>query len=166
MTFKLNVYINTVDFKILNDCAQLLCQCIHQLCFGTYQFSSKLLLQTSGHLLWYGFTTSAHMARHGHFDGLVQDCSISIANALEILHSCTKPSIWCWVQVISVCVQVGDTYLTFILLHINSLLCIFYFSQLLCQDSICSIKPCTMGYSILYWTIWFWNIYIHKLIVP
>ena len=31
----------------------------------------------------------------GHFshqvDGLVQDCSISIANALEILQSCTKP---------------------------------------------------------------------------
>ena len=27
------------------------------------------------------------------FDGLVQDCSISIANALEILQSCTKPSI-------------------------------------------------------------------------
>ena len=26
-------------------------------------------------------------------DGLVQDCSISIANALEILQSCTKPSI-------------------------------------------------------------------------
>ena len=25
--------------------------------------------------------------------GLVQDCSISIANALEILQSCTKPSI-------------------------------------------------------------------------
>ena len=28
-------------------------------------------------------------------DGLVKDCSISIANALEILQSCTKPSI-CW----------------------------------------------------------------------
>ena len=28
-----------------------------------------------------------------HIDGLVQDCSISIANALEILQSCTKPSI-------------------------------------------------------------------------
>ena len=26
--------------------------------------------------------------------GLVQDCSISIANALEILQSCTKPSMW------------------------------------------------------------------------
>ena len=27
-------------------------------------------------------------------NGLVQDCSISSANALEILQSCTKPSIW------------------------------------------------------------------------
>ena len=27
-------------------------------------------------------------------DGLVQECSISIANALEILQSCTKPSIY------------------------------------------------------------------------
>ena len=27
-------------------------------------------------------------------DGLVQDCSISIANTLEILQSCTEPSIW------------------------------------------------------------------------
>ena len=28
-----------------------------------------------------------------YFDGLVQDCSNSIANALELLQSCTKPSI-------------------------------------------------------------------------
>ena len=27
-------------------------------------------------------------------DGLVQDCSNSIANALELLQSCTKPLIW------------------------------------------------------------------------
>ena len=27
------------------------------------------------------------------FDNLVQDCSVSIANALEILQSCTKPSV-------------------------------------------------------------------------
>ena len=30
----------------------------------------------------------------GHIDGLVQDCSNSIADALELLQSCTKPSIW------------------------------------------------------------------------
>ena len=29
----------------------------------------------------------------GHIDGLLQDCSNSIANALELLQSCTKPSI-------------------------------------------------------------------------
>ena len=28
-----------------------------------------------------------------YIDGLVQDCSDSIANTLEVLHSCTKPSI-------------------------------------------------------------------------
>ena len=27
-------------------------------------------------------------------EGLVQDCSNSIANALELLQSCTEPSIW------------------------------------------------------------------------
>ena len=30
-----------------------------------------------------------------HFDGLVQDCRNSIANTLELLQSCTKPSILC-----------------------------------------------------------------------
>ena len=29
-----------------------------------------------------------------YIDGLAQDCSISIANALEMLQSCTKPSIY------------------------------------------------------------------------
>ena len=29
-----------------------------------------------------------------HIDGLVQDCTNSIANALELLQSCTKPSTW------------------------------------------------------------------------
>ena len=27
-------------------------------------------------------------------NGLVEDCSDSIANALELLHSCTKPSVY------------------------------------------------------------------------
>ena len=30
-----------------------------------------------------------------YFDGLVQDCSNSIANALEFLQSCTKQSVYC-----------------------------------------------------------------------
>ena len=29
-----------------------------------------------------------------HIDGLMQDCNNSIANALELLQSCTKPSIY------------------------------------------------------------------------
>ena len=33
-------------------------------------------------------------AKDFYIDGLVQDCSISIANALEILQSCPKPSIY------------------------------------------------------------------------
>ena len=33
-------------------------------------------------------------SRIWYIDGLWQDCSISSANALEILQSCTKPSIW------------------------------------------------------------------------
>ena len=31
-----------------------------------------------------------------HFEGLIQDCNNSIANAPELLQSCTKPSIWCY----------------------------------------------------------------------
>ena len=31
---------------------------------------------------------------HDHIDGLVQDCSNSIVNALELLQSCTMPSIY------------------------------------------------------------------------
>ena len=41
------------------------------------------------------------------FDGLVQDCSISSALALEILQPCTKPSMcdvsFCWVRAIGMC---------------------------------------------------------------
>ena len=45
-----------------------------------------------------------------HIDGLVQDCRISIALAMEILQSCTKPSIWLdliithWGRVTHICV--------------------------------------------------------------
>ena len=31
-----------------------------------------------------------------HFSGLVQDCSNSSANTLELLQPCTKPLIWCY----------------------------------------------------------------------
>ena len=33
-----------------------------------------------------------------YFDGLVQDCSISIANVLEILQPCTRPSMSCVIR--------------------------------------------------------------------
>ena len=36
---------------------------------------------------------SREIPQHFNFDGLVQDCSMSIALAMEILQSCTKPSI-------------------------------------------------------------------------
>ena len=52
-----------------------------------------------------GKKSSAHdiMTPHlyaspGHFDGLKQDCIISIANTLEILQSCTKPLIYLFVK--------------------------------------------------------------------
>ena len=37
---------------------------------------------------------SLYLFYSAYIDVLVQDCSISIANALEILQSCTKPSIY------------------------------------------------------------------------
>ena len=44
---------------------------------------------------WITSPNAGLMSRHCNADieVLVQDCSISVANALEILHSCTKPSI-------------------------------------------------------------------------
>ena len=39
-------------------------------------------------------STVAHNTTEVNIDGLVQDCSNFIANALELLQSCTKPSIY------------------------------------------------------------------------
>ena len=44
--------------------------------------SRRVILIFSSRIQWF----------HGCIDGLVQDCSISIANALEVLQSCTKLS--------------------------------------------------------------------------
>ena len=38
-----------------------------------------------------------------YFDGLIQDFSNSIANALGLLQSCTKPSIWCHYLISQLC---------------------------------------------------------------
>ena len=46
--------------------------------------------------LTYVIYTRILRSKNHHFDDLVQDCSISIANALEILQSCTKPLIYPW----------------------------------------------------------------------
>ena len=49
-------------------------------------FHCQNILLACGRCMW-------HVVSAQHIDALVQDCSISIANALEILQSCTKPSI-------------------------------------------------------------------------
>ena len=38
--------------------------------------------------------SSSAQTGNNNIDGLVQDCSNAITNALETLHFCTKPSIW------------------------------------------------------------------------
>ena len=48
---------------------------------------------------WYKkfeFILVPNMSRHDDFDALVQDCSNSITNAMELLYSCTKPWICCF----------------------------------------------------------------------
>ena len=41
-----------------------------------------------------------------YIDGLVQDCSNSIANALELLESCTKPSIYLSIKLFGTTVSI------------------------------------------------------------
>ena len=48
----------------------------------------------TGMCLYWISPGSFMLIKEFHIDGSVQDCSISIANALEILQSCTKPSIY------------------------------------------------------------------------
>ena len=70
------------------------------LCYKIFILSSKHpSLLKHGFGLADGCTTSQSEARYKVFyidwyiDGSVQDCSISMGNALEIPHSCTKPSV-------------------------------------------------------------------------
>ena len=52
--------------------------------------------------IWKAFNDWHHLMRKNYkknklyIDALVQDCSNSIANAIELLQSCTKPSILCF----------------------------------------------------------------------
>ena len=47
----------------------------------------------------------AVMLDHNSIDGFVQDCSKSIVVAMELLQSCTKPSIYCYVVEINILMQ-------------------------------------------------------------
>ena len=64
----------------------------------------SLLWLTVINYLWDGLQTifmhhlQKTMVTNHHFEGLVQDCSNSIANALELLQSCTKPLYWCVIK--------------------------------------------------------------------
>ena len=49
----------------------------------------------SGFLLWKMISCVYH---HYHFDGLVQDSSNSIPNAMDLLQYCSKPSIWFYIS--------------------------------------------------------------------
>ena len=51
--------------------------------------AAEIFIQSSLVITWSSLTLY-------HINGLVQDCSISIANALEILQSCTKASTCIW----------------------------------------------------------------------
>ena len=59
----------------------------------SYISLNKLLNKQSVELpmIWDAMTFMWHLCNE-YIDGLVQDCSNSIANALELLQSCTKPS--------------------------------------------------------------------------
>ena len=71
------------------------------------------------------------IAIHYHIDVFVQDCSISIANTLEILQSCTEPSIY-WtlskrLQYLQ-CVSNGDTAVITVSLPEDPTLCAHTFT--------------------------------------
>ena len=78
--------------------------------------------------------TAPRCLQHGnnYIDGWVQDCSISIANALEILQSCTKSSIYvCNLMQErrnSKCVNNGVTSLLHEAIGIVWLICVQYYS--------------------------------------
>ena len=44
---------------------------------------------------WQAAVNQSMMLLSLHVDGLVQDCSNSSALAMELLQSCSKPSMWC-----------------------------------------------------------------------
>ena len=57
---------------------------------GYYQTAPVLVERSRGILV----NPQGDFITNGDIEDLLKDCCISIANALEILQSCTKPSIW------------------------------------------------------------------------
>ena len=57
---------------------------------------------------------------HKNIDGFMQDCSISIANTLEILQSCTKPSIYASVDLIMLIINVQAISLSCLITHLST----------------------------------------------
>ena len=62
-------------------------------------FIDSYIINNAVRLVHFNRTCSIYLNRtysrvYSHFDGFVQDCSISSALALEILQFCTKSSIW------------------------------------------------------------------------
>ena len=56
--------------------------------------SNKVLVFSIHYSIWdLAYVVSMAQLIREHFDGLVQDCSNSIAYAMELLQSCTKSSI-------------------------------------------------------------------------
>ena len=55
-------------------------------------------------MIWYVHTLANIYA---YIDGLVQDCSNSIANALELLQSCNEPSIYIYESYIHKCLAIN-----------------------------------------------------------
>ena len=69
----------------------------HRRTWGARTQRVRYSRRTSGpHLCWDLQTQERALHWHVlHIDDLVQDCSNSIALAMELLQFCTKPSIWC-----------------------------------------------------------------------
>ena len=78
--------------RLLYICAQIGLCCV-LLWLVSVDFTHTLQ-GDRGNCIIASLSVKPHWRTRLNIDGFVQDCSISIANALEILQSCTKPSIY------------------------------------------------------------------------
>ena len=62
------------------------------MCVSSLSYDPPYISQAS--TAWHGTGPWWRQNKEQYFDGLAQDCCNSIANALESLQSCAKPSIW------------------------------------------------------------------------